>query len=189
MRNSGKVGLSQLWEARHKLPNSRRPDFFGQKMERSPSHQAIKRLLESDLAKAGFEPDKYSALIEQSEIEARQRTANLIAEAESHSAAVLKDLRGTVTKFMNRVEHLKALAVPDAPAQYFLLDTASEISTHEIAPPIHQHAGPGPECNWAKFAFNASHGDDGPTFGSTPDFAGVSFGFLMAESKRQLCGG
>jgi hypothetical protein len=150
------------------------PTFLAKKWNVRPVIKPSK-LLESDLAKAGFQPD---ALIRQSEVEARQRTANLIAEAESHSAAVLKDLRGTVTNFMNRVEHLKALAVPDAPAQYFLLDTASEISTHEIAPPIHQHAGPSPECNWAKFAFNASHGDDGPTFGSTLDFAGVSFGFL-----------
>jgi hypothetical protein len=164
-----KMGLSEL---RDRRLSTFRPDFPAN-IEKSARQRAINKLLESNFKKAGFEFDKIGALIKQSDAAARQRIANLMAEADSQSPAALAALHPTVENWNNRLEHLKTLDTPDAPTQWILLDTATEISATSGIILDSTHIGPAPESNWAKFFYNTSGGGELIVGGEE-----VSFGFL-----------
>jgi hypothetical protein len=176
MDNSSGVRLSELREARHRTLPLRRADFLSNK-GKSTSRQSIAKLLKSNLSKVGFEFDQFDTLIQQSETEVRQRAAYLTDEAKKNFPAVQEDLHRTLVNLVGRIDNLKALGFPTT--QYFWLDTATEISTFGIAPPIHERSGPGPT---AKFDFNASGGDEGFGFA---DGGQVSFGFLWQNSSQK----
>src|SRR5260370_33792438 len=84
MQNPSKVELSKLIDARHELSTFRRASLSAN-IEKSASQQAINKLLKSNLTKAGFELDKFGALIKQSDAEVRQRIANFKAESDKQS--------------------------------------------------------------------------------------------------------
>jgi hypothetical protein len=178
-----KVGLSALMDARRKRAPLRLADL-STNIEESASQQAINKLLESNLTKAGFDLDKFGALLKQSDAEARQRMANFIAESDKRSAAALDTMLRTVQDWRNRVEHLKTLARPDGPFDnVVILDTATEIvvkdiegsySNRGLIHPISTHAGPNPENNWAQFLVDATQGEQWLGAG----LVAASFGFL-----------
>jgi hypothetical protein len=87
------------------------------------------------------------------------------------SHAGLQALHRTVDDLNNRLARLKGIDSSDAPAEFFLLDTASEISSVEITLDS-THIGPTPENNWARFFHDASAG------GGASGQGVVSFGFL-----------
>jgi hypothetical protein len=168
---------------KHKLSTFRRADF-SKNIEKSASQQAINELLASNLTKAGFESDKFGALIKQSDAEARQRIANLKAEADKQSPAVLDTFNRAVENLSVRLANLKALPPPpDAPAQFVVLDTAAEIFTFPGITLDFMHVGPSPEYNSAKFLLKASAGEAG--FNA---FEQVSFGgfFWQNPSDRPV---
>jgi hypothetical protein len=126
MPKPGKIGLSALMDARRKRAPLRLADL-STNIGKSASQQAINKLLELNLTKAGFDLDKFGALLKQSDAEARQRMANFIAESNKRSAAALDTMHRTVQDWRNRAEHLKALARPDGPFDnVVILDTATE---------------------------------------------------------------
>ncbi len=135
MKKPSKVGLSKLMDARRKLSTFRRGGF-STKREKSASQQAIKKLLESNFTKAGFELNKFGALIKQSDAEARQKLANLKAESDKQSPAVLETLHGTAENLIANVAHLQAIPATVASPTYFLLDTATEISSNGGVTPL-----------------------------------------------------
>ncbi len=180
MKKPSKVGLSKLMDARRKLSTFRRGGF-STKREKSASQQAIKKLLESNFTKAGFELNKFGALIKQSDAEARQKLANLKAESDKQSPAVLETLHGTAENLIANVAHLQAIPATVASPTYFLLDTATEISSNGGVTLVSKHIGPSPEFNSAQFHFDGDAADAG--FG-TPGSGEVSFGFLWQNPSH-----
>src|SRR4051794_159738 len=181
MRKPSEVGLSALRDARHKLSSLRRAGSSAH-VEKTTSHQAINTLLEANFTKAGFELDKFAALIKQDNVEARQRVADFIAEADRQAPAVLNALHVSVGALNDRLDHFETLALPDAPAQHFLLDTATEISATSGITLDSTHIGPIPENNSARFIYDASVGDI--KFGHA-NVEQVSFGFLWQNPRRK----
>src|SRR5260221_1325603 len=178
-----KVRLSELMDARRKRAPLRLTDFSTNK-EQSASQQAINKLLESTLTKAGCELDKFGTLLKQSDAEARQSMAQLIAEADKQSPAVLDTLHRTVGDWRNRVGRLTPLALPDAPARPVLLDTATEIvvgspNSSAFFTQISTGTGPGSASNFAQFQFDKSFGEPGIIDFGTIGEVEVSFGFLL----------
>jgi hypothetical protein len=169
MQEPSKIALSQLMEARRKLPITRRSGCPAH-MKTSAGRQAIKRFLESNLGKAGFDFDAFGDLVKWSGAEARLRIADLKADADRMSHAGLQASHRMVDDLNNRLARFKGIDSSDAPAEFFLLDTASEISSVEITLDS-THIGPTPENNWARFFHDASAGD-------ASGQGVVSFGFL-----------
>jgi hypothetical protein len=165
------VSLSELRDARDKLSSLRGAALSAHKRA-SASQQAINKMVESSLTKAGFDFDQFTPLMKWSDAEARLTMANSKAEADRQAPVVLGNLQRTVRDLNNRLENLKNLA----PTQYILLDTATEISASPEITLDATHIGPVPENNWARFFYDADyHG--GASFGSGGD-PSVSFGFL-----------
>jgi hypothetical protein len=158
-------------EARHRLSGFRHAGP-STKPGKPTSRQAIAELLRSDLTKAGVDFRKFAPLIDQSKAEQRERAASLIAEARKRSPAVLEDLRRSVTKLTERVENLRSAGFQNASTEYVFLDTATEISTFGIAPPVHTRTAP--QANVVNFNYTDSYGAEGfGAFGSVE----ASFGF------------
>ncbi len=187
MPEPSKAGLlSALMDARRKRAPLRLADLPANR-EGSASQQAVKKLLESSLTKAGFDLDKFAALLKQGEAEARQRMANFRAESDKRSAAAQDAMQRTVQDWRDRVEHLKALARPDGPlGNVVLLDTATEIVVNAdppigLIPPIHTHAGPNPGNNGAQFVVDVTEGAFVFGMGTVQ----ASFGFLWQNPSDQ----
>jgi hypothetical protein len=166
MQKPTKVRLSELMDARRKRAPLRLADL-PKNREGSASQQAVNKLLESNLTKAGFDLEKCASLLKQGEAEARERRANFIAESDKRSAAALDAMHRTVQDWRDRVEHLKALARPDGPFDnVVILDTATEIvvkaepltSSGGIILPVRTHAGPNPGDNGAQFVVDVTAG-------------------------------
>jgi hypothetical protein len=149
---------------------------------KSPAQEAIARLLEADFRKAGFEFGKFGPLIEQGKAENRQREARFVAEAKKQSPAVLEDLHRSLANLNARIADLRSSGFQNVSTEHVFLDTATEIVTSGIAPPVHTRAAP--QANVANFNFKA-----GPTsgthsdFGFYHDFANVSFGFVWQNLR------
>jgi hypothetical protein len=161
------VTLTTLRDSRQKSPILHHGAYSKHRREQLASHKAIRNLLEANLIKAGFDFDEFRPLINQSNAEARQRAANIIAEAE-RQPGVQESLRRMVEGLSERVENLEAMS--GITVEY--LETATEISSGGIAPPIHELRVPG--GNSSRFVFNKVYDDDGFDVG----VASVSFGFL-----------
>lgn len=170
---SDQVKLSSLIEARRKHASHRHPGHSVVGAE-IPSRAALKQLTESTLAKAGFDRNKFDALIRQTDSETRGRAAQIIAEASSRSSPVLAKLHRDLVGLVDHTRKLRTLASPPGTEVYYL-DAATEISDFGIAPPIHERIAPSPQLNSARFAYDISRGGEG--FGWA-DEAEVSFGFL-----------
>jgi hypothetical protein len=160
MQKPSKATLSELVEARRKFPTSRRAAGPA-RMKTCAGRQAVKRFVESNLGKGGFDFDAFRDLVKWSEAEARLRIADLRADADRQSHARLQALHREVDGLNHRLT-----------AEFFLLDTAAEITALGITLDS-SHIGPTPENNWARFFHDVSHGD-GFDVGSGV----VSFGFL-----------
>jgi hypothetical protein len=188
MSEPSKINLAALIEARRKRAPLRLADL-SKNMEKSPSQQAINKLLESNLTKAGFDLDKFGALLKQNDAEARQRMATFRAESDKRSAAAEDTLHQTVQNWRDGIKHLKAL-VPSGESGPVFLTTATEIVVDagnsirnlEFIPPIDVYfAQSSAEENWAKYDYDRYVGP-----GFAPPFEGVggtgsadaSFGFL-----------
>jgi hypothetical protein len=161
------VTLTTLREARQKSSMLHRAAYWKHRKEQLASHKAIRNLLKANLIKAGFDFEEFRPLINQSNAEARQRAADIIAEADQQPGAQ-ESLRRMVEGLTERAENLQA--IPGITVEY--LETATEISSWEIAPPIHERREPG--NNSSRFVLNKVYDD----FGFLVGGAGVSFGFL-----------
>src|SRR5215472_16320240 len=125
----------------------------------TPSRQAIKALLEANFRNAGFEVEKYGALIEQSNAEARETMVQLQAKNADQALAIRTYLHGIVDNWSSNIAHLKALDSPTEPVVIWL-DTANEISATSAISLTSTHIGSTPEYNWAQFTFDAGPSPD-----------------------------
>jgi hypothetical protein len=102
-----------------------RPGVDAQELARRRAKQA---LLESMLANAGIDHEKFDALHQESETAIQARIAQQMAEADAQSAAMRGTVQGDVENWRHTVECLKTLTATAEPIQRFLLDTASDVT-------------------------------------------------------------
>jgi len=175
-RERSEVGLSELIVARQSRPDFRGPDFrctnVGARRAKSPGRQSVKKLLAAGLGRAGVDPDKPNPLLKKGNATVRS-VGNARAETTQRSSTSPDVMRQTLKSVDDHVQQLAGTHVPAAPSEFFLLDTADEISASAITLSS-THAGPAPEYNWATFFYEASADGDG--FGHAGGGT-VSFGF------------
>jgi hypothetical protein len=90
--------------------------------------RAKQALLESMLANAGIDQEKFDALHQESETAIQARIAQQMAEADAQSAAMRGTVQRDVENWRHTVEYLKTLTATAEPIQRFLLDTASDVT-------------------------------------------------------------
>jgi len=126
--NQSKIPLSELMETRRKIANLGGVAVSSEE-KKTPSRQAMDKLLEQTLRKAGLNLDKVEELRKQSESEMLERMAKRTAEADKLDAAREDMARRTIENWHNTMVQLTTLAPPADSFQRFLLNTASEISS------------------------------------------------------------
>jgi hypothetical protein len=170
--NQSNVSLSELMEMRRKSANLGGVAFSSEE-KKTPSRQAMDKLLEETLRKAGLDLNKVEELRKQSESEMLETMAKRTAEADKLDAAGEDMARRTIENWHNTMVQLTTLA-PDG-LQRFLLNTASEISsTSQISLVSKQIA---PANNAAQFE---SHLKQTVLSGFPEE---VSFGFLWQNQS------
>jgi len=140
--------LSELRDARHKRANLGILDVPSDE-KKTASRQAMDKLLEEALRKAGLDLDKVEALRKQSESEMLERIAKLRAEADEQDSAREETVRRAINNWRNAIVQFTTPTPPADSFQRFLLNTASEIfSTSRITLASKQIA---PANNTAQF--------------------------------------
>ena len=104
--------LFELRNVRHKGLSLGRAGFRPTKAI-TPSRQAINALAEANFRNAGFEREKYDALIKQSNAEARETMAQLQAKNDKQAPAMRTYLHGIVDNWSSNITNLKALDSPN----------------------------------------------------------------------------
>ena len=159
MLDPRRQALAELRNAHQKVLSLRRASFPPIRGI-TASRQAINALLEANFRTAGFELDKYRALINQTNAEAREMMVQLDAENDKQAPAMHAYLHDVVDDWSSNIAHLKALDSPADPV-IILLDTPIEISATSGIALASTHIGPKFEYNWAQFTFDRGPEDHG----------------------------
>jgi hypothetical protein len=149
-----KTALAEQRAARQKLANFVQPHSSAQRPE-SASQQALNKLLQSSLTKAGVDLNKFETLVKQGQAEVREWAAKRKAENDAQAAAMQKTMQQTIESWRNTLVRPKDLPVPPpSPFQYFLLTTATDVfATSGISLAATNIAATN---NWAEFQLETS---------------------------------
>jgi hypothetical protein len=121
----------------------------------SASHKALVELLTSPLVSAGLDLDKFESLRAQGRTELREWAEKRKAETDAQTKALQQTIARVAESWRAQLRELQNFAPPPAsPFSYYLLDTASQISSTSGLTLAGTNIAP--TNNWAEFQLSTS---------------------------------
>ncbi len=149
------VALSDPQHDREKLAALLQRQSSSQR--KASSQEELEELVTSALSSAGLDRNKLDALKKKNQAELREWAAKSKAERDAQRKDLEPTIQHILGSWRTRLQDLQSFSPPPAsPFHYFLVDTASQISsTSKLALSSTNIA---PTNNWAEFKFEATGG-------------------------------